>query len=396
MTPFGPLGRPRDAPDPAPDVPAAPPAPDEDDDAVIDRSLSAAAFADLLVGYCLEPEPGDQVLVRSTDLAAPLLVELQRALLQRDAWPLLRVELPGQTEGFYRHAQDRHLDRLSPLALEEARQATHSLSIQAPEDTSALAEIDPERLARAARGRQPARELTLAKRWATTLWPTAALADRAGMTLEDLAAFVSRATFLDRTDPIRAWNGLRDFQARLIDRLQGVRELRIQAEGTDLTLRVAGRTWVNSDGRRNMPSGEVFTGPLESSATGTIRYTVPSSPAGVDVAGVELTFADGEVVAHSATTGADYLERALATDPGARFLGEVGIGTNFGIDRAIGVILFDEKIGGTVHTALGRSYPETGGTNESALHWDLICDLRQGGRLLADGEVLQEDGRFLL
>lgn len=374
-------------------VPTGEPA-GEDDDAVIASELSAAAFADLLVGYCLEPEPGDQVLVRSTDLATPLLVELQRAILQRDAWPLIRVELPGQTEGFYRHAQDRHLDELSPLALEEARQATHSLSIQAPEDTTALADIDPERLARAARGRQPARELTLQKRWATTLWPTAALADQAGMTLQELSAFVARAMFLDRTDPIRAWTGLRDFQARLIDRLQGVEELRIEAEGTDLTLRVDDRVWVNSDGRRNMPSGEVFTGPLESSATGTIRYTVPSSPAGVDVSGVELTFRDGEVVEHRADVGGDYLERALATDDGARFLGEVGIGTNFGIDRAIGVILFDEKIGGTVHTALGRSYPETGGINESALHWDLICDLRQGGKLYADGEVLQEDGRF--
>jgi aminopeptidase len=389
---------------PAPEAPAAAeePAPPvagptdlpEDDDGVIATELSAAAFADLLVGYCLEPEPGDQVLVRSTDLATPLLVELQRAILQRDAWPLLRVELPGQTEGFYRHAKDRHLDELSPLALEEARQAQRSLSIQAPEDTSALAEIDPERLARAARGRQEARELTLQSRWASTLWPTAALADRAGMTLRELAAFVARATFLDRRDPIRAWTGLRDFQARLIDRLDGVEELRIEAEGTDLTLRVAGRTWVNSDGRRNMPSGEVFTGPLESSASGTIRYTVPSSPAGVDVSGVVLTFRDGEVVEHRADVGGDYLERALATDDGARFLGEVGIGTNFGIDRAIGVILFDEKIGGTVHTALGRSYPETGGVNESALHWDLICDLRQGGRLYADGELLQEDGRF--
>lgn len=371
-------------------------APDVPDDDMIAEELSAAAFADLLVGYCLEPEEGDQVLVRSTDLATPLLVELQRAILERDAWPLLRVELPGQTEGFYRHARDRHLDEIAPLALEEARQAARSLSIQAPEDTSALVEVDPERLARAARGRQEARELTLQSRWATTLWPTAALADQAGMSLSDLAAFVARATFLDRSDPIRAWNGLRDFQARLIEHLEGVEELRIEAEGTDLTLRVGGRTWVNSDGRRNMPSGEVFTGPVETSANGTIRYTVPSSPAGVDVAGVRLTFRDGEVVEHAADEGADYLERALATDDGARFLGEVGIGTNFGIDRAIGVILFDEKIGGTVHTALGRSYPETGGTNGSALHWDLICDLRRGGRLLADGEVLQEDGRFRL
>jgi aminopeptidase len=368
----------------------------EDDDAVIATELSAAAFADLLVGYCLEPEPGDQVLVRSTDLATPLLVELQRAILQRDAWPLLRVELPDQTAGFYEHAKDRHLDEIAPLQLEEARQAQRSLSIQAPEDTSALADVDPDRLARAARGRQEARELTLQSRWATTLWPTGALADQAGMTLAELAAFVSRATFLDRSDPIRAWHGLRDFQARLIERLDGVEELRIEAEGTDLTLNVAGRIWVNSDGRRNMPSGEVFTGPIETSATGTIHYTVPSSPAGVDVAGVRLTFRDGEVVEHSADVGADYLERALQTDRGARFLGEVGIGTNFGIDRAIGVILFDEKIGGTVHTAIGRSYPETGGTNESALHWDLICDLRQGGRLYADGEVVQEDGRFRL
>jgi len=372
------------------DVPSV----EEDHDAIADV-LDAAAMADLLVGYCLEPDPGDQVVVRSTDLAAPLLVEVQRAILERDAWPLLHVELPGQLEGFYRHARDRHLDGVAPIQLEEARQGDSTLSIQAPDDTAALAAVDPDRIARAARGRAPARELTLSRRWATTLWPTRALADAAGMPLEELAAFVRRATFLDRPDPIRAWRGLRDFQARLIERLEPAEELRIVAPGTDLRLRVDGRRWANSDGRRNMPSGEVFTGPLESSAEGTIRYTVPSSPAGVTVSGVELTFRDGVVVAHGADEGAEYLERALATDDGARRLGEVGIGTNFGIDRAIGVILFDEKIGGTVHTALGRSYPETGGVNLSALHWDLICDLRAGGRLEVDGEVLQQDGRFV-
>ena len=155
-----------------------------------------------------------------------------------------------------------------------------------------------------------------------------------------------------------------------------------------------GRTWVNSDGKRNMPSGEVFTGPLETSATGRIRFGVPSSPAGVEVRGVELELRDGEVVAARADEGDEYLQRALATDPGARRLGELGIGTNYGIDRPTGTILLDEKIGGTVHLALGRSYPETGGKNESALHWDLICDLRAGGRITVDGEVLQQDGRF--
>lgn len=367
----------------------------QDADRTVAAEPDAARFADLLVGYCLEPQPGQQVLVRSTALAAPLLVELQRAILQADAWPLLRAGLPGQDAGFYRHARDRHLDGVPPLGLEEARQADASLSIQAPFDTAELGAIDPAVIARAARGRHETRELALARRWATTMWPTPALAEQAGLPLGELAAFVARATFLDRPDPVAAWGELRDFQARLIERLTPVRELRIQAEGTDLRLRVDGRGWANSDGRRNMPSGEVFTGPLESSATGTIRYDVPSSPAGVDVRGVELTFADGVVVGHRADEGAEYLERALATDEGARRLGEVGIGTNFGIDRAIGVILFDEKIGGTVHTALGRSYPETGGTNESALHWDLICDLRKGGRLLADGGVLQEDGRFV-
>jgi aminopeptidase len=152
---------------------------------------------------------------------------------------------------------------------------------------------------------------------------------------------------------------------------------------------VAGRTWINSDGKRNMPSGEVFTGPHERSANGKIRFTIPSSPRGVEVSGIELTFRDGEVVAARAQRGEAYLRAAIATDEGARYLGELGIGTNPGIDRSTGSILFDEKMAGTVHLALGRSYPETGGQNPSALHWDMICDLRDGGRLTADGETLR-------
>jgi aminopeptidase len=181
-------------------------------------------------------------------------------------------------------------------------------------------------------------------------------------------------------------------QATLVQRLSPAREIRIEAEGTDLRLRVDGRTWINSDGRRNMPSGEVFTGPLEDSANGMIRFTVPTGPRGVTVTGVQLEFRDGKVVSASAQRGQAYLDAALATDGGARFLGELGIGTNTGIDRPTGNILLDEKLAGTVHLALGRSYPETGGANASALHWDLICDLRQGGRLSADGEVLIADG----
>jgi aminopeptidase len=359
-------------------------------------SLDAAAFADLLAGYCLDVQPGQEVLVRSTTLAEPLLLELQRAILARDAWPLLRVELAGATAAFHRNALDRHLDTFAEVAYAEAKKAHAQLGIQAPENTRALVGIDPERLARAARARQPLRELTLRRRWCSTLWPTQAGAQQAGMSLADFEAFVQRALFLDQPDPEHSWGELRAFQAALIERLKGVRELRLESSGTDLTLSVEGREWVNSDGRRNMPSGEVFTGPHEASARGIVRFDVPSSPAGVDVAGVELQFEDGLVVGARAERGEEYLQRALQIDEGARRLGEIGIGTNFGIDRAVGATLFDEKIGGTVHLALGRSYPETGGRNESALHWDLICDLRPGGRLSADGEVVVQDGRFAL
>ncbi len=356
--------------------------------------IDAAAFARLLAGYCLEADHDQQIVVRSTTLAAPLLLELQRELLERQAWPLLRVELPGQTSAFYTHAREFHLDGYAPRAFEEAKKAHASLAIQAPENTRALAGLDPERLRRAAIGRETVRHAALQRRWCLTVWPTDALAQEASMALDEYAAFVRRALFLDQPDPVRSWGELRAFQQTLIDRLAGAREIRIEAEGTDLTLSVKGRTWVNSDGRRNMPSGEVFTGPHERSANGRIRFDVPSSPAGVHVAGVELAFRDGEVVEARAEHGDAYLQRALATDEGARYLGELGIGTNFGIDRPVGTILFDEKIGGTVHLALGRSYPETGGKNVSALHWDLICDLREGGRVTADGETIQEDGRF--
>jgi aminopeptidase len=358
------------------------------------HDVDTERFAALLCDWCLDVQPGQQVLVRSTTLAAPLLRALHAAILTRDAWPLLRAELPGVEEDFYALARERHLDSFGSIAQAEAAQADAFLSIQAPENTRALADADPAALARIARSRAPLTELRMQKRWCGTLWPTAAGAQQAGMSGDAFAAFVRGALFLDRDDPAAAWRELGAFQAGLSERLSSARELRIEADGTDLTLRVDGRTWANSDGRRNMPSGEVFTGPLEDSANGIVRFTVPSSPRGVAVEDVELTFRDGEVVAARAVRGDEHLQRTLSTDAGARRLGEIGIGTNRGIDRPIGAILFDEKIGGTVHLALGRSYPETGGVNESAVHWDLICDLREGGRLTADGEVVQEGGVF--
>jgi aminopeptidase len=346
------------------------------------------AFAALLCDWCLEVQPGQQVMVVASTLAEPLVLALHRAILDRDAWPLLRLSPPGLLEDFYAHAGDRHLSGHPPLALEELQGIDAWIRIAAPANTRALSGVDPERLARVARATAPVLETRMGLRWCGTLWPTAALAQEAAMSLADYQRFVARTLFLDRPDPVAAWRELSRGQAALVDRLSEAQEIRIQAAGTDLRLRVGGRRWINSDGRKNMPSGEVFTGPVEDSATGTVRFTIPSNHRGTQVEQVELEFRDGLVVGARAERGDAQLQGALDTDAGARRLGELGIGTNVGVDRATGSTLLDEKMAGTVHLALGRSYPETGGTNVSALHWDLICDLRGGGRLQADGQEI--------
>ena len=342
--------------------------------------MNADGFAALLCDWCLGVEP--------TTLAQELVVALHRHVLRRGAWPLVRISPPGLAESFYRVASEAQLEAFAPLELTEVQAVDAHLGIDAPQNTRALAGVDPALITRAARARQPILEARLERRWCGTIWPTPALAQQAAMSFDDYESFLTRALFLDQPDPVAAWRALSTRQAALTEHLRTAREVRIEAEGTDLRLRVDGRTWMNSDGKRNMPSGEVFTGPLERSASGVIRFTVPTGPRGVTVDGVELRFADGEVVEARAERGDAYLQSALSTDAGARYLGELGIGTNFGIDRATGHILLDEKIGGTVHLALGRSYPETGGENASALHWDLICDLRDGGRITVDGETL--------
>jgi aminopeptidase len=357
-------------------------------------AVNVDGFAQLLTDYCLDVQPGQQIAIASSTLAAPLLLALQREVLGRGAWPLLDVTLPGQSEAFWRAVSDEQLDTVPSADVAAMREFDATLRIEATGNANALASVDPARMARWARAQAPLRQIRMTKRWAITLWPTPAAAQQAGMGTFELEEFVERALFLDRDDPVAAWGELRDFQAGLIERLAPAREIHIEGPGTDLRLNVEGRTWINSDGKRNMPSGEVFTGPHETSAEGRIRYTIPSSPRGTLVSGIELEFRAGEVVAASAERGDDVLQSALGTDPGARRLGEIGIGTNFGLDRAVGNILLDEKIGGTVHLAVGRSYPETGGINESAVHWDMICDLRRGGRLTADGEPVVQDGRL--
>ncbi len=232
-------------------------------------------------------------------------------------------------------------------------------------------------------------------RWCGTLFPTRAHAQEAGMSLADYEDFVYRACLLDRDDPAAAWREVHREQQRIIDYLARRDVIRIVAPDTDLTYRVGGRTWINSSGARNFPSGEVFTAPHEDSASGTVRFSYPALRFGNEVEDVRLTFRDGRVVEATAARGQAFLEAMLELDPGARALGEVAFGLNYGITRFTRNILYDEKIGGTMHVALGQAYPDSGGTNRSALHWDLICDLHEG-RVYADGELCYADGRFTI
>jgi aminopeptidase len=359
-------------------------------DAVIER------WADLLVDYCLKVEPGETIVLGAEYLGRPLVEACYEAIVRRGAHALVRLELPGLHEFFLQEASDAQLEFLPPSALFEAQSVSARIRIAAESDTRSMSRVDARRQAIYERARDPIRQASRRTRWVLTQFPTPAYAADAKMTLPEYEDFVTRALFLDRPDPRAAWQDLGRRQASLVNFMAGVRSIRIESDSTDLTLSVAGRTWINSDGKRNMPSGEIFTGPAEDSATGRLRCGFPVCRDGRELVGISLEFHEGKVIEARAADGEDYLLAMLDIDAGARRLGELGLGLNGGIDRFTGSILFDEKIGGTVHLALGQSYPETGGVNTSALHWDLIVDTRTNGRITADGQVVMENGRWLV
>ncbi|MDQ4065053.1 MAG: aminopeptidase, partial [Actinomycetota bacterium] len=229
-----------------------------------------------------------------------------------------------------------------------------------------------------------------------TLFPTEAHAQEAEMSLAEYEDFYYGACLVDAPDPVAEWRKVAERHARLIEWMQGRKEVHIEGEGTDLTLGVADRIFLPADGKENFPDGEFFTGPEEDKTNGHVTFTYPAIYGGTAVEGIRLEFENGRVVDASAQKNEDYLIKTLDTDPGARVLGELGIGTNYGITEFTGEILLDEKIGGTIHLALGASYPESGGRNESAIHWDMVCDLRRGGRISVDGDTLMEDGKLVV
>ena len=352
-------------------------------------------FAELLARYSIYAKPKETIGVEGPSEAEPLFEALYEELLKAGAYPVVRITPSSFTDRFFRSAKPHHLDNLSPFEMSYAKVVDGTVRIMASANTRALSSVDPSLQTRVAKARKPVRKILLAKKWALTLFPTQAYAMDAEMSLSDFEDFVYKANFLDRDDPVAEWNALEKKHQKLIAKFRSADEVRIVGPGTDLKMSVKGRTFISSVATHNVPSGEIFTGPVEDSAEGHIAYDFPVCEGGREIDGIRLVFRKGLVVEATATKNQDYLLKMLDMDPGARRLGELGIGTNYGIQRFIKNILFDEKIGGTVHLALGESYVETGGRNKSALHWDMIKDLRKDGALYVDGKLLQKNGKFI-
>jgi aminopeptidase len=366
-----------------------------EDDPRVDRQ--ALVIAERMLGVA----EGDRVLVEAPDLALPLLRRMRARALAAGATPSLRVSVEGMPRTILEASDLDALAAPDEVTLAAVAAAQETLRVLGERRFDALAGVAPERLAARTRSADPVRQLRFEGaaagrlQWALTACPCPAYAELAGLSEEAYADLLYAAAGCDVADPIALWQRRAEVQAALRDRLEAGSELRFRGPGTDITLSVAERSWRSSAANRNLPDGEVFSGPVEDSAEGYASFGVPTLREGRRVRGARIVLRAGEIVEATADEGEDVLRTAVELDEGSRRLGEVGIGTNYGLPQATGLILLDEKIGGTFHLALGAGYPETGSSNRSAEHWDLIADLRDGGEILLDGEPLQRDGRFV-
>jgi aminopeptidase len=359
------------------------------------------SLADVICGYSLDVQPGEIIRITGPASAHAFIAAVTRRVTRMGGMPMLRASFPSVEAVMLSRGSDEQLTTITEIDRLDSELARKTLTIWADENTRYMSEVPPERQALWSTAR---RELSdrwfdrLARGevgWCGVTLPTQGFAQDAGMSLGEFEDFVFGAGHVSDPDPVAYWRGQSHRQAEVIGRLAGVSELRIVAEDTDLTLDVSGRTWQNADGRENFPDGEVYTSPLHERTRGHIAFSFDATYHGREFGGVRLWFEDGRVVRHEATRGAEFLEGMLDMDEGARYVGEVAFGMNDEIQRATNNVAFDEKIGGTTHIALGASFPEAGGTNRSSLHWDIVCDLRQGGEVYGDGQLLARDGAFL-
>ena len=362
----------------------------------------AVKLAGLLVDYSVAVKPGDKVVINGGADAAPLVREVYTAVLKAGGHPLLLVSLPGMDEILYRNATDEQLRFVAPPVKAIMETYDASISIGSTDNTRSLSGIDPGKVMLRSQGRREILDIFMARaargelRWTGTLFPTNAYAQDADMSLSDYEDFVYGACLPDLNDPVGYWRNFSARQQTIIDWLQGKKEVHIKGRDTDLRLSIAGRVFRNCDGHHNMPDGEIFTGPVEDSLEGHVSFSYPAIYQGREVTGIRLEFSKGKVVQARAEKNEGFLLKMVNTDEGSCYAGEFAIGTNEGIGKFTRQILFDEKIAGSFHLALGSGYPETGSLNKSAIHWDMICDLREGGEIRVDGELFYRNGNFVI
>lgn len=356
-------------------------------------------YASLLIDYCLDVKPGQHIFVRSGYLAEPLLREIYREILLRGARYDAQIAIQDEDRIFHECASsDRY--GMTPVERVAFEKYDALCTVRAPFNLKSLHSVGSALKRKVQEGLVEQRAIFHRRsaegslRWVLCEFPTPASAQECGMSLGEYEDFIFKACKLDTHDPVAAWKDLSASQDRIVSRLSAYTGIRYVSAGTDISFSVKGRKWMNSDGKRNMPSGEIYTSPVEDSVNGKIRFSFPAVFMGEEVEGVSLEVKDGLVVNWSADRGRELLDEVFKIE-GSRRFGEAAIGMNEGINRFTKNILFDEKTGGTIHMAIGASYPETGGKNESSLHWDLINDMRDGGKIFADGVCVYENGRFV-
>lgn len=358
-------------------------------------------YAKLLTHYCLELQPGDKLYVQTTMLAMPLARALYKEVVQSGAWVEFDFSFPEKGKIFFDHATEEIINS-EPVFYKQAIETFDAyLAIRAPYNLREDSSIDSDKRksrANALKGiQQTYFDRTSDRRLKRSLcqFPTQAAAQEAGMSLSEYEHFVFNACRLYDEDPEKSWLGVRKDQQHIVDFLNKAKQIQYKSEHTDITFSVDGRTWINSDGQANMPSGEVFSGPVETSVNGVVHFDYPAVYMGQEAEGITLWVENGEVKKWEAKKGQPLLDMIFSI-PGARYFGEVAIGTNYNIQRATKNILFDEKIGGSIHMAVGQSYKQTGGTNTSSIHWDMISDMQVSGEIWADGEKIYDRGKFLI
>jgi aminopeptidase len=358
-------------------------------------------LARLLVEYSIGLKKGQKLMIRGHYLAAPLIRECYRAAIKAGAHVESQISIEGLDEIFFKNASQEQLTYVSPIAKLRVKTIDAFIGIWADANTRGLTGADPKKMAVAAKAGKAVNKIFMERaakkqlRWSGTMFPTNANAQDAEMSLSEYEDFVYGAGHLDDPDPIKTWKTISKSQQALVDALNKTHEIRVVAKDTNLVLGVRGRRWLNCDGHENFPDGEVFTGPVEKTVNGHIRFTFPAVRQGREVINAALEFKDGKCVKATADKGQDFLQAMIDMDAGSCYLGELAFGVNYNITRYTRNTLFDEKIGGTVHVALGAGYPETGNSNESGLHWDMVVDMHGGGKIFADGKLIQQDGRFL-